>query len=302
MSEAVQRNIVVVGGGSFIGQHLLPPLASAGARVFATLRPSVPPPAIDGVEWLPSDLASSRPTAGWPETCDTVVYLAQSREWRRFPDGAADVFAVNVAGVFHAAEYARRSGARRFVLASTGSIYDASSSPLREDQPIHLTEPRRFYVEAKTAAELLMRPYAASMHVVVLRLFVPYGPGQSSDMLIPQLIRKVMDASPVILDGADGLRLNPIAIDDVVEVFVRAVRLDKSQTLNVAGPDVLSLREVAHVIGATIGRAPYFDERGGPERALIGDTTALERALGWRPGIALRDGLRGWAPQMAARA
>lgn len=243
---------------------------------------------------MPSDLGSAQSAAGWPASCDTVIYLAQSREWRRFPDGAADVFAVNVAGVFHAAEYARKAGARRFVLASTGSIYDASTSPLTEDQPLHFTEPRRFYVEAKIAAELLIRPYIASMSVVVLRLFVPYGPGQSNDMLLPQLVRKVAGGHPVMLDGADGLRLNPIAIADVVETFVRSTRLEGSHTLNVAGPEVLSLRRVAHAIGRTIGREPLFDERGGPERALIGDTSALERALGWRPGIALQDGLHDW--------
>lgn len=294
MSGVAQRNIVVVGGGSFVGRHLVPQLASGSARIFATVRPGAAPAAIDRVEWLSTDLASATPVAGWPDTCDTVVYLAQSREWRKFPDGAADVFAVNVAGVFHAAEYARRAGARRFVLASTGSIYDASTAPLREDQPIHLTASRRFYVEAKTAAELLIRPYAASMNVVVLRLFVPYGPGQSSDMLIPQLVRRVSDDEPVVLDGVDGLRLNPIAIADVAEAFVRATTLDSSQTLNVAGPEVLSLREVAASIGRTVGRAPRFEERGGPERALIGDTTALQQTLGWAPRTTLEDGLQGW--------
>jgi UDP-glucose 4-epimerase len=287
--------VLVIGGSSFVGRHLLPRLAASGAEVHATARGTQAAPASDGVRWLTTDLTAPDPAAAWPARCDAVVYLAQSRAWRQFPEGAADVFAVNVHGALHAAEYARRAGATRFILASTGSVYPPGTTPARERDPIDLNGPRHFYVAAKLSAELLLDAYAALMKVIVLRLFVPYGPGQAAEMLMPRLIHKVRQGEPILLDGDDGLLLNPVAIGDVVEAIERCLRLDASATLNIAGPEILSLREIGEQIGRVTGTTPRFERRSGDARSIVGDTSALAAALGWAPSTSLADGLRGWA-------
>lgn len=287
--------VVVVGGTSFIGRHVLPRLVATGAEVHATVRGAQPAPAIDGVRWLSTDLTAADPTAPWPARCDAVVYLAQSREWRQFPEGAADVFGVNVRGAFHAAEYARRAGATRFILASTGSIYGSGSAAARERDPIVVTDARHFYVAAKLSAELLLASYSSLMTVIVLRLFVPYGPGQSADMLIPRLIRKVREGEPILLDGDEGLRMNPVAIADVVEAIERCLRLDASVTLNVAGPEILTLRQIGEHIGRVTGGTPQFERRSGDARSIVGATDAMRATLGWAPTTSMADGLRDWA-------
>lgn len=286
--------MLVVGGTSFVGSHLLPRLVSLGIDVSATRRPGHRDAGASGIRWIDSDLALPTAAAAWPSQIDTVIYLAQSRLRRNFPLGADDVFAVNVAGVFHAAEYARVAGARRFVVASTGSIYEAGLEPARESDHIPLTASRHFYVAAKACAELLLGAYRETMHVVALRLFVPYGAGQADDMLIPRLIQMVRSGQPIELDGEHGMRLNPVAIGDVVDTFGRALTLDASATLNVAGPHVLTLREVGEQIGSLVGRTPVFQQRGSAERALIGDTALLSATFNWAPATSFMDGLRSW--------
>lgn len=288
-----RAEVLVVGGTSFVASHLLPRLVERRLAVFATRRDghAARP---DGVRWIDGDLASPHATAQWPAQVDTVIYLAQSRRWRSFPDGAADVFDINVAGVCRAAEYARTAGATRFIVASTGSVYEARLDASRETDPIDITAPRHFYVAAKMAAELLLGAYREAMHVITLRLFVPYGPGQSHEMLIPRLIERVRTGQPIELDGAAGMRINPVAVADVVEAVERSLGLDASVTLNVAGPEILSLRQVGEHIGAVLNRTPVFEARGGDERALLGDTNALADALRWRPTMRFSDSLKRW--------
>jgi len=286
-------SVVVVGGTSFVGSHLLPRLADAHA-VAATYRTG-PPPGMAGVQWVKSDLAEADPTRGWPSHCDSVVYLAQSRRWRSVPDGAADVFDVNIRAVFAAAEYARRAGASRFVFASSGSIYDATDDgPLRESALHDVRTRRQFYGVSKLAAELILNAYAAWMSIIILRLFVPYGRGQSDDMLMPQLLRKVTAGEALQLDGDQGLRLNPVAVGDAAETFARCLRLDETTTMNVAGPEVLTLRQIGEHIGRAVGREPRFEVRDVPARSLVADTSLLSDRLQWRPQRSFAAGLQEW--------
>jgi nucleoside-diphosphate-sugar epimerase len=288
-------HVVVVGGGGFVGRHLLRHLTATGAIVHATCRPGATVEAIPGVQWIEADLTRADATAHWPQTCDTVIYLAQSRLWRPFPDGANDVFQVNVTGTFKAAEYARTAGARRLIYSSSGSVYPALDRPHTEADRFDIPGRLAFYAAAKLAAELLLGPYASLFPVIVLRLFVPYGQGQSPEMLLPKLVSRVRDGAPIVLDGDHGLRLNPVAIADVSEAIVRCLAIDRSLTMNVAGPDLLTLREVGEAIGAQLGRAPVFDVRPGTVApTLAGDTALLRNTLGWSPTRTLADGLREW--------
>jgi nucleoside-diphosphate-sugar epimerase len=205
------------------------------------------------------------------------------------------VFDVNVAGVFEAAEYARNAGAKTFVFASSGSVYGSGSIPLSENQPFAVPGSRAFYPAAKLAAELLLAPFAQHFNVVTLRLFVPYGAGQSADMLFPQLVRRVREGEAITLAGGDGFRANPVAVSDVTETIDRCLRIERSVTMNLAGPQVATLREIGRGIGDTLGIAPIFDLRSGAAAEdVIGDTTTLQHMLQWAPSRTIAQGLGEW--------
>lgn len=286
---------LVIGGAGFIGTHLTRRLAQAGHTVYATHRPGTKPPPLPGVRWVAADLSRPDASAVWPGRCDTVVYLAQARTWRDFPAAAADVFQVNVQALMQAVRHAEHVRAQRFIFASTGSVYTDKQRPILESDALLTHEPRSFYVACKLAGELLLGPYQAVLPVIALRLFMPYGAGQSQDMLLPRLIAKVRAGQPIQLHGADGLLANPTAASDVAETIERCLTLEHSATLNVGGPERLSLRAIGRTIGAVVGKEPIFEvvqSTSGP--VLVGDTTLLRQMLGWQPATRLEDGLRQW--------
>jgi nucleoside-diphosphate-sugar epimerase len=123
---------------------------------------------------------------------------------------------------------------------------------------------------------------------------MPYGSGQSEKMLLPTIAAKVRAGTPVDLHGPDGLRCNPVAVGDVAEAIRRCLFLDGSQTLNVAGPEVLTLRQVAESVGAAVRREPRFQSKAESPPVIVGDTGRLRAALSWQPATRFTDGVREW--------
>jgi nucleoside-diphosphate-sugar epimerase len=280
--------LLITGATGFVGSRLIEHLQDRH-ELHAIARRPPPASLADRAAWIEQDLRAFDPTA-LPDRVDGVVHLAQSEHYRDFPDGAADVFAVNVASTFSVLEYARSAGARAFVLASTGGVYGYRDHPIREldDEP----RPTNFYFRSKRAAELLAEAYAGLFAVIVFRFFFVYGAGQRR-MLIPTLIDKVTRGEQIAVDGDPGLSMNPIHVDDAVRVFEPALELGHSDTLNIAGAERVTITELVRLIGKIAGRPPAIAHNAAqPDGDLVADVERLREILGVAPELSLRDGLR----------
>jgi UDP-glucose 4-epimerase len=282
--------VLLTGATGFVGRHLLP-LLTDDHEVVALAR-RAPPEAVAGdATWLLQDLAAGLDTARLPARVDTVVHLAQSERHRDFPEGAGDVVAVNVAAAAALADYARRAGARRFVLCSTGGVYGFRDGPAHEDDP---AAPGGFYQASKYAAEVLLAPYATLMETVVLRPFFIYGVGQRG-FLVPRLAERVLADETLTIDGKPGLRVNPIHVSDAARAIAAAVRADAlAGVINVAGAEIVSLTQLVTALAAAAGVQPRIVHAGdGPPGELLGDNARMRERLGVTPRVTLREGLRG---------
>lgn len=294
MSGRTNIKTFILGASGFVGSHLIARLAASGFKVITQRMEGESVPETPGVEWIAADLRAVDAIKDFPTDCDSVIYLAQSPEFRNFPEGAESMFDVNVAAAFRAIEYAQKAGARRFIFASSGSVYDQKETPGRESDPLVLTEQRSFYAASKLAAELLLQPYAECMSVMILRLFMPYGQGLNPSMLLPELIRRVRERLPIDLHEQNGMLINPIYIDDLTRLIEKCLTYDKSITLNVAGSEAVSLRELSSHIGDILGIAPVFNIKPGPAPVLIGDISLLKREFGFVPQTSIVEGLSLW--------
>ena len=288
------KKILILGASGFIGKHAVRKFLTSGYKVYAQYLPTENPPSIPEASWFPCDLRDQDFTKNFPQEVDAIIYLAQSPDYRSFPDGALDVFQVNVAAAFQAAEYARQAKAERLIFASTGSIYGQHTAPTREED-VRTENVTSFYAASKLAAELLLNQYHSILPVINLRLFIPYGEGQHEKMLISDLVNRVKENMPIDLDGSDGLVINPTAIADVAETLERCLGIGKSFTLNVAGPEMLSLRQIGEQIGLVLGKKPVFNCRSAETApVIVGNTTRMKETLGWVPEIQFQSGLRQW--------
>jgi UDP-glucose 4-epimerase len=287
--------ILVTGAGGFLGRHLVAALGPRHDLVALTRR--TPPPELESAaRWVRCDLRELD-TSVLPERVDAVIHLAQSSRYREFPDGAEDMFAVNVASTFALLEYARAASASAFVLASTGGIYGRSEVPVRETDAPH---PTSFYFRSKLAAEALLEGYADEFRTLAFRFFFIYGPGQQR-MLIPTLAAQVAARAEIVIEGDPGLRVNPIYVDDATRVFESALSAGVSGTFNVAGDEQVTISELVELIGDAVGERPRVrHEAAQLEGDLVADVTRMRDELGVRPQVPLADGLRSLVAQTPA--
>jgi UDP-glucose 4-epimerase len=272
---AFAMNILLTGAGGLIGRHLL--MSAQGPdRIWALSRSATAQPGT--AQAIVADLADPSFVDRLPRSIDTVVHLAQSSAYRDFPDGAVDVFDVNVGSTARLLDWGRRIGIERFVLASAGGAGRATDTPLA------------YYLASKRSAELLAGGYRSCFDVVTLRFHFVYGRGQRPAMLMPRLIDSVRSGRAISLSGADGIRITPTHVSDAVTAVMGAVRVSGSHAIDVGGPEVLSIRAIASTIGRKLGIPPVFHPDDRPADDVIADLSAMRALLG-APGRTLDAGM-----------
>src|SRR5437867_98806 len=242
------KTILLTGATGLIGSYLMRTFDER-ERVIAISRfKSVPGTA----QTLTLDLSKEWETSALPRRIDTVIHLAQSEYYREFPDCAENVFRVNTLSTVKLFDYARTAGATCFILASSGGIYGTGEQSFSEDVAILARKDLGFYLGTRLCSEIVAESYAKYMNVVTLRFFFVYGPGQRDNMLIPRLVSSVLRQTPISMRGEDGLLINPVFVSDAVEAIKRAALLEGSHKINVAGPEVLSLRAIVETIAKAL--------------------------------------------------
>lgn len=276
--------VLVTGATGFVASHLLPALAASGHDALALGHDAQRIPSHDRVEPLVVDLRDFDAST-LPEV-EAVVHLAQANV--AFPDGARDLAAVNAGSTATLLDHARRVGAQRFVLASSASVYGGGRE-LEEDDPLRATD---FYASTKIAAERFVAAYADLLEgTTTMRLVTPYGPGQAG-RLIPRLAKRIRAGEVVVLNEGGGPRLNPIFVADVVRVVISALERPGHRRVNVAGDEVVGVRELAEMVGETLGVEPSFEESGATALDIVVRNERMKRELGVDGLIPLSDGLR----------
>lgn len=282
---ALTVKVLVTGATGFVASHLVPALADAGYGVVAFGHDEARIPRADGVEALVADLRQLV-LSGLPRV-DAIVHLAQANV--AFPEGAADLVAVNTSSTATLLEHARAVGARQFVLASSASVYGARREPLSEGDELRADD---FYAATKIAAERFVGAYAGFLEgSTTMRLVAPYGPGQRR-RLIPRLVDRVRAGQPVVLNEGGSPRLNPVYVDDVVRVVLRSLELPGHRVVNVAGDDAVDVRRLSELVGEALGVEPVFEQTATLAGDVVARNELMKRELGLNELVPLADGLR----------
>ncbi|MEG3436210.1 NAD(P)-dependent oxidoreductase [Pannus brasiliensis CCIBt3594] len=271
------KKCLITGATGLIGSQLLEYL-NQNWSIVALSRNSIP--SYPTVKTIDIDLSKPWSRDILPEKIDAVIHLAQSEHFREFPQKSEHIFQVNTSTTLQLIDRAIQANAKVFVLASTGGVYGFGDEPFGEDTSINSASNLGFYASTKLCSEILVNNYKSLIDIVILRFFFVYGRGQRKTMLIPRLVRSVLQEQPIILQGSDGIRVNPIHVSDAAKAIVRSLSLKGSYTINIAGSEILSLRQIGETIATTVKKEPIFEvQMDKTPQNILGDNSRMKKLL-----------------------
>jgi UDP-glucuronate 4-epimerase len=209
---------------------------------------------------------------------------------------------VNVEGTAVMMEQARALGVRRFLFASSSSVYgNATPLPAREESPAIV--PESPYAATKRAAELVASAIclgAPTLSCTALRFFTVYGPRQRPEMAITLFTRAILEGRPITVFGDGGMRRDFTHIDDIVRGILASAARPIAQAAgfrayNLGSGAPIDLASLVRMLGEVAGRpvnVTHAPVPTGDVEATFADLTRARAELGWEPRVPLLDGLR----------
>jgi UDP-glucose 4-epimerase len=232
---------------------------------------------------------------------DAVVHMATLRI-TACAENPREAHEVMCDGTFNVVDAAHKAGVKKFVTASSASIYGmADVFPTAEDH--HPYNNRTWYGATKMMLEGLLRSYndMYGFPYVAHRYFNVYGPrmdihGKYTEVLI-RWMERIDAGKPPLIFGDGRQTMDFVYIDDVARSNVLALESEVSDEIfNIASGVETSLNDLAFALLKVMGSD--LEPEYGPERKVnpvsrrLADISKAEKLLGFRATVGLDEGLR----------
>jgi UDP-glucose 4-epimerase len=297
----LQRSLVL-GGGGFLGGHLVEALQAAGVRVRVFDR--VPRRATtariaQNTEWCEGDFGNRGDVAGALSGCDVVFHLVATTLPRASNEDPVHDLESNLLPTVRFLDLALEHSVKKVVFASSGgTVYGHPRLvPVPETHP---TQPLCSYGIHKLAIEQYLHLYH-SLHGLaycVLRLANPFGERQRTDAsqgAVAVFLDLALRGEEVTVWGDGSAVRDYVYVGDVARAFCLAATYESPTGLfNIGSGRGHSVNELLAAIEDVLGRPVsrrYVQGRPFDVPVNVLDTTLAARALGWQPNVAFRDGL-----------
>ena len=301
-------NVLVTGGAGFIGSHTVEALLRRGHRVTVvddfndSYDPSVKrhnATTFRGqAELVEADIrdAARLKDVFAQGRFEIVIHLAARAGVRPSLAQPQLYTEVNVFGTQHLLELSRACGVRKFIFASSSSVYGVNQKlPFSENDPIF--KPISPYAATKLAGEGLCHVYhhLYGLDMVCLRFFTVYGPRQRPDLAICKFTRAITDGKPIELFGDGSAQRDYTYIDDILQGIMACVeRTLGFELINLGESQTTPLRDLVALIERAVGRKAVIQTlplQPGDVPVTFADISKARRLLGYNPQVKIEDGI-----------
>jgi UDP-glucose 4-epimerase len=297
--------LVVTGGAGFIGSNLCDALLSAGHSVtaidnFSTGRRQFVAAACASREFelVELDLMQVDRLADVVAGSDAVIHLAANADVRYGWQWPRRDLEQNLLCTHNVLETMRRTGVKRILFASTGSVYgEAAAMPIPEDCPFPLQT--SLYGASKAAAEGYIQAYTegAGFSATIFRFVSILGRRYTHGHVIDFVRKLRTDPSRLEILGDGQQRKSYLDVDDCTAAVVSRLEADhKLEVFNLGTDEYCTVDQSATWISSQLALDPTLVHTGG-DRGWVGDNpfifldTTKMRSTGWRPAWTIRQAI-----------
>ncbi|GAB4448554.1 MAG: NAD-dependent epimerase [Anaerolineales bacterium] len=229
------------------------------------------------------------------QTFDGVINLA-ARAGVRYSVSDPWVFVqTNMVGTLNMLELCRQNGVKKFILASTSSIY-GEDPPYPTPETASSSEPLQPYAASKKGAEAMSHAYhhLYGIDVSILRYFTVYGPAGRPDLALFRFVQWISEGRPVRINGDGEQSRGFTYIDDIARGTILALKPLGYEIINLGGHEVITINNLVKLVEEVVGKkAEVIHGPPNPAdmRSNWADVTKAGKLLGWEPQYDMRAGV-----------
>lgn len=303
--------ILVTGAAGFIGSHLVEHLLAAGHQVvgldnfdpyypatikWANLKAALDHPAFQLVE---ADIRAATTVQDLFAQGDFngVIHLAAKAGVRPSIEQTLDYVGVNVDGTAVLLEAARHHGVKRFLFASSSSVYgNQVKVPFAETDDVGF--PISPYAATKRAGELLCHTYhhLFGLEIACMRFFTVYGPRQRPDLAIHKFTHLGLMQQPIQIYGDGSTRRDYTYVDDIVAGILALLLLPQLgfEIVNIGNGQPVDLLDMVAAVEKALGRPvekQFTGMQPGDVDQTYADVRKAKQLCGYQPSTTLEQGV-----------
>jgi len=201
----------------------------------------------------------------------------------------------NVLGTLNMLELCRQTGTRKFIVASTSSIY-GEDPPYPTPETASSSQPLQPYAASKKGAEAMAHAYhhLHNIDVTIMRFFTVYGPAGRPDLSIFRFVQWISEGRPVYVNGDGEQSRGFTYIDDITSGIIAALKPLGFEIINLGGHEVITINDLIKLIEDVVGRKAiiqYGPADPADMRSNWADVSKAGELLGWEPQFNLREGI-----------
>ncbi len=229
------------------------------------------------------------------EKFDAVLHLAARAGVRYSVENPWVFVESNVIGTLNMLEVCRQFACKKFIMASTSSIY-GENPPYPTPETASSSEPMQPYAASKKGAEVLAHSYhhLYGIDISILRYFTVYGPAGRPDLAHLRFVQWISEGRPVRINGDGNHSRGFTYIDDIAHGTILALKPVGFEVFNLGGHEVITVINLIRLMEEIIGKKAVI--RYGPANPADmltnqADVTKSGKLLGWEPQIRMRTGV-----------
>lgn len=225
---------------------------------------------------------------------DAVINLAARAGVRASVEDPWVYLQTNTQGTLNLLECCKEHKVRKFVLASTSSLYASLDMPFKETS---MTDtPLAPYSATKKGAEAISHAYhyLYGIDVSILRYFTVYGPAGRPDMSIFKFLRSMDKGKPIPLYGDGSQTRDFTYIDDIADGTIRSLRPTGYEIFNLGGDHPVKLNYVIGLLEKHLGKKAKIKRyklHPADVTATWANIDKSKKVLGWKPTMPLETGI-----------